>query len=258
MTGGDDIFTDDGFLGGRLRILQPRRGFRAGIDSVLLAAAVPARAGDAVFEAGTGPGVAALCLAARVNGVVITGVEEEITSAMLAEKNARRNGLEKALSVIHADICDVLKPGMAGMPRPGSFRHAFANPPYFDAGTVARPENARRAAAHVFAPGDLDDWVKAMTVMVAHRGTVSIIYPASHLERLLAACARRLGSLRVLPLFTRPGRPARRVIVRGVKGARGPLELLPGMLLQDGEGKFTPRAEEILRAGAALDMGDGG
>ena len=38
----------DGFLGGKLQILQPKSGYRAGIDPVLLAASVPAQAGDQV------------------------------------------------------------------------------------------------------------------------------------------------------------------------------------------------------------------
>ncbi|MDP4823359.1 MAG: methyltransferase, partial [Aestuariivirgaceae bacterium] len=94
--------TDDGFLGGKLRILQPKKGFRAGVDSVFLAASVPARAGDKVVEAGTGPGVAALCLLARVPGIHLTGIEREAPSAALARENAARNGL--MLDVIEADI----------------------------------------------------------------------------------------------------------------------------------------------------------
>ena len=99
--------TEDGFLGGKLRLLQPEKGFRAGIDSVFLAAAVPCEAGDTVFEAGVGTGVAALCLLARCPTVHLTGVEIGARYAMLCEENAKRNGFEASLRVIRADLKDM-------------------------------------------------------------------------------------------------------------------------------------------------------
>ncbi len=254
MDSATDVFTDDGFLDGRLQVLQPRKGFRAGVDSVFLAASIPARPGDAVFEAGTGPGVAALCLAARVPDLQITGVEENATYAMLAEKNAARNELGGALRVIRGDVRNVLKPGMAGLPEQNAFQHAFANPPYFEEGTVLEPRSALRSKAHVFGPEDLDIWVKAMTAMVVHRGTVTVIYPARFLDRLLAAFSTRLGGIRIAPLYPKAGAPASRAIVQGVKGSRKPVQLLPGMILHDVTGDFTVPARRILRNGDPFPM----
>ena len=42
----------NGFLGGRLRLWQPARGYRSGADAVMLAAACPARPGERVLELG--------------------------------------------------------------------------------------------------------------------------------------------------------------------------------------------------------------
>src|SRR5262245_49189022 len=92
--------TEDAFLGGRLTLLQPEKGFRAGIDSVLLAASIPCSEGEALFEAGMGAGVAALCVAARVPAVRITGVEIGLRYAVMAEQNARRNGFGEVIRVI--------------------------------------------------------------------------------------------------------------------------------------------------------------
>jgi tRNA1Val (adenine37-N6)-methyltransferase len=44
--------TFDAFLGGRITLEQPTKGYRAGVDPVLLAASVPARAGQSVLELG--------------------------------------------------------------------------------------------------------------------------------------------------------------------------------------------------------------
>ena len=57
---------DDAFLGGRLVLRQPARGYRAGADAVMLAAACSARAGERVLELGCGAGAALFCLGARV------------------------------------------------------------------------------------------------------------------------------------------------------------------------------------------------
>ena len=252
MAEDDRGLTDDAFLGGRLNILQPKAGFRAGVDSVFLAAAVPARPGQKVFEAGTGPGVAALCLAARVKGLSITGMEAHAPYARLAQANAARNRLAEALRVIHGDVRRALK--APPVVEPGSFDHAFANPPYFEAGSVLPPQGAEKQAAHVFAPEDLDAWLRVMAALLRHRGTLTVIYPARHLQRLLSAFAGRLGGLRIMPLYPAPGAAARRVIVQGAKGSRAPLTLLPGLVLHESDGGFTPAAEAVLRHGAAFPL----
>jgi tRNA1(Val) A37 N6-methylase TrmN6 len=246
--------TEDGFLNGRLRILQPEKGYRAGIDAVFLAASIPCEAGDKVFEAGMGTGVAALCLAHRVPGLEITGLELAARYAMLAEENARRNDCGSGIKVIHADIKDALRRDSALLPAAGSMTHAFANPPYFEEGKATPSPVALKAGAHSFGPEDLDLWVKAMHGLLATRGTATVIYRAEALARVLATFEGRFGDITVAPLFPRQGLAATRIIVQGVKGSRAPVQLLPGLLLHGDDGKFTPAAEAILREGAAFPM----
>jgi tRNA1(Val) A37 N6-methylase TrmN6 len=242
--------TEDGFLNGRLRILQPEKGFRAGIDSVFLAASIPCAAGEAVFEGGTGPGVAALCLLARTPTVQVTGIELAHRYAMLCEENARRNGLADNLRVIRADLKEALRRDQAAMPQPGSFSHAFANPPFHEEGKSTPSPHLLKAQAHAWNPADLEVWVKVLSAMVAPRGTVTLVHKADMLARILQAMEDRLGDIRVAPLFPRAGGAATRVLVQGVKGSKAPLQLLPGMVLHDQTGRFTPEAQAVLRDGA--------
>lgn len=246
--------TEDGFLNGRLRILQPEKGYRAGIDAVFLAASIPAHGGDKLFEAGIGTAVAALCLAWRVTGLEITGVELAARYAMLAEENARRNDCGAGIKVIHADIKEALRRGSAVLPAAGSMAHAFANPPYFEDGKSTPSPVALKAGAHNFGPEDLDLWVKAMHALIEPRGTATLIYRAEALARVLATFEGRFGDITVAPLFPRAGLPASRIIVQGVKGSRAPIQLLPGLILHGEDGKFTAEAEAILREGAAWPM----
>lgn len=242
--------TDDGFLGGRLRILQPRDGYRAATDPVLLAAAVPALAGQRVLELGCGAGVAVLCLLARVPGLTGRGLERQAGYAELARRNAARNGLP--LTVEDGDL--------AAMPvalRGETFDHVIANPPYFPAGggTPAR-EAGREAALREATP--LAEWLDAATRRLAPGGLLTVIHAADRLPDLLAACDRRLGSLTLLPLAPREGRAASRVILQARKGGRGAFRLLAPFVLHlgpahDGDrDSFTPAARAILRDGAAL------
>jgi tRNA1(Val) A37 N6-methylase TrmN6 len=239
--------TDDGFLGGRLNMLQPEKGYRAGIDAVFLASTIPCRAGDTLFEAGVGAGVSALCVAARVSDVHVTGVEVASRYAMMAEQNAKRNGLSDRLRVIHGDVKDALRRDLADWPAHGSFSHAFANPPWHDVDKASASPNGLRAVANTCEPEDLELWVKVLATMVTLRGTATVIHRAETLGRLLGAMEDRFGDIRVAPLFAREGTAASRVIVQGVKGAKGPMQLLPGLVLHGAGSKFTPEAEAILR-----------
>lgn len=243
--------TEDGFLDGRLRILQPEKGFRAGIDSVFLAAAVPCAPGETVYEAGIGTGVAALCLVARNPTVHVTGIEVAARYALLCEENARRNGCAENIRVIHADVKEALRKDLAAMPAHGSFSHAFANPPYFEDGKGTPSPNLLKAQAHAFGPDNLELWVKVLATMVMLRGTVTIVHRADALGKLLQAMEDRFGDIRIAPLYAREGTAASRIIVQGVKGSKAPMQLLPGLVLHDNSSQFTPEAEAILRHGMA-------
>ena len=172
--------TEDGFLGGRLRILQPEKGFRAGIDSVFLAAAVPCRPGENVLEAGSGPGVAALCLLARTPEVQLTGIEIAPRHAEICAENARRNGMAERLRDITADLRGRAP---AGLPATGSFAHAMMNPPFFDEAKSTPSPDALKSQAHAFGPEDLVAWVKFLHARLAPKGSLTIVHRADSLAR---------------------------------------------------------------------------
>ena len=243
--------TEDGFLGGRLRILQPEKGFRAGIDSVFLAATIPCQPGDTVYEAGIGTGVAALCVLAREPDIHLTGIEVAARYALLCEENAKRNGYGPNVRVIHSDIKEALRKDLASMPTHGTFSHAFANPPYFEDGKSTPSPVLLKAQAHAFGPDDLDLWVKVLHTMVTLRGTVTIVHRADSLGKLLQMMEDRFGDIRIAPLYAREGTAASRVIVQGVKGSKAPMQLLPGLILHGPDSQFSPEADAILRDGMA-------
>lgn len=239
--------TDDAFLGGRLRLRQPAAGYRAAIDPVLLAAAVPAAPGERVADLGCGVAAAALCLLARVPGVVAGGLELQAPLVALAAENAGLNGFEDRLTVAVGDV--------AALPEDfaiGSFDHVMMNPPYLEPGSVRAPALALRRIATVEGAPALEAWLAQGTALLRPRGSLTVIHRADRLDRLLPAIAKGCGDLAVFPLWPRRGDSARRILVQGRKGAAGPLRLLPGLVLHEEGGAYTAAAEAVLRDAAAI------
>ena len=245
----DADLTHDAFLGGMLRLWQPRSGYRAGVDPVLLAASVPAVAGQRVLELGCGVGTAILCLGARVPGLMLTGVELQADYAALAARNGG-----DALEVVTADL--------TAMPlhlRERQFDHVLANPPYFDrAASIKSGDPLREAALGETTP--LRDWVSVAGKRLAPKGMAHFIHRIERLPDLIRALPADLGSIEVLPIAPRAGRDAKLVILRARKGGRGAFKLHNTFImhagaehLKDGD-SFVPRARAVLRYGAALNF----
>lgn len=237
--------TQDSFLGGRLTLTQPARGYRAAIDPVLLAASIAAAPGQHVLELGAGIGTASLCLARRVPGLRVTGLELLPDLADLATRNAAANRLKGRVRVRAGDLL-APPPGLAG-----PFDHVMANPPYYTAAEADPSPDPLSRAANIEGAALLADWVAAAAARVARRGSVTFIHRAERLTELAGLLRARVGAVTILPLWPRPGEVAKRVLVRAIAGSRAGDRLLPGLALHDGQGYSAP-ARNILRDGAAL------
>ncbi len=235
-------------LGGRVRLIQPADGYRAGMDAALLAAAVPARPGERVLEAGCGVGGVLTQIAARRPGVFLTGIERDPVAASLAVENAALNGLSDRMVAIHADIAG----GFAALGRP-RFDWAISNPPFFDDETALRaPALAKRGAW--IADDGLGVWTKFLTDGVKDGGRIVVVHRTDRLADLLALLSDKCGSLAIRPVQPHVDQPAKRVLVHAIRSGKAPLRLLPALVLHDRSGaKHTPDADAILRGEAALE-----
>ncbi len=244
----DAELSDDKFLCGRLRLLQPLKGYRAATDPVLLAAACPAEPGQSVLDLGCGAGAAALCLGLRVSGLALAGLELQPAYADLARRNADRNGIPVE---VHEGDLTRMPPALRR-----DFDHVIANPPYYPAQGSPSPVAARARAMQVDTP--LSAWVAAATRRLRPGGWLTLICGADGLPEILGALASKLGSASVLPLAPRDGRPALRVILRARKGGRAPFRLLAPFVIHQGAAhdgdreSYTPAANAVLRDGADL------
>jgi len=242
----DSELSHDAFLCGRLHLWQPVKGYRAATDPVLLAAACPAKPGDSILDLGCGAGAAALCLAARVAGLHLTGLELQPAFAALARRNAAENGT--AMDVFEGDLTE--------KPLKSAHDHVIANPPYYPRSGSPSPYANRDASLRAETP--IAAWVAAAARRLKPGGTLTLICGTDSLPEVLASLAPKLGSAAVLPLAAREGRPALRILLRARKGGRAAFRLLAPFVLHRGHAhdgdreSYTPRASAVLREGAAL------
>jgi tRNA1(Val) A37 N6-methylase TrmN6 len=241
--------SDDALLGGKIRFRQPVDGYRVAIDPVLLAAAVPAGVMDRVLDIGCGVGAASLCLAARVPGCTIAGLELQRDMVRLAADNAARNAIADRFTVVEGDL---LRPPPQLVP--GSFTQVMANPPFLEASRASASPQPGKATASVEGEASLGDWLSFALSMLRDKGGLTLIHRADRLGDILTALAGRAGGTIVFPLWPGEGKPAKRLLVHVRKGIAAPLTIAAGLVLHGADGRYTEAAEAVLRHGAPLSL----
>ncbi len=236
--------SEDRFLDARVVANQPLDGFRSGLDAVMLAAAILARSGETLLELGAGTGVASLCVAARLPACTIVGVERVSSLVELANQNAKTNGVADRVRFEPGQVQEL--PAQCRI----EFDHVFCNPPFHSHEGKASPREERAMALQDL--GQLDVWLAVGLGRVRSGGTFTAILRADRLAEALTALPA--GGLTIFPMWPRNDRPAKRVIVQVRKNSRAPLVLRRGLVLHEGDGRYTTEADEILRAAGSLAL----
>lgn len=231
-------------LGGRVLMHQPVKGYRAGMDAVMLAASLSAKPGEHVVEFGCGPGAALLCAATRLKAVQFSAWEVEEWAAQLARRNAAENSLADRVEVNCGDIAD--------LPAEPFASQVFFNPPFFDDPDALRHPDPEKQRAWLSGETPLPVWVQRAARIIKGQGYLTIIHRADALPAILSATERAFGSALIKPIQPRPDRPAKRVIVRVRRGGRSPAVLLPPLVLHDETGRAYSEAAQAIMAGAPL------
>ena len=249
LTSGWQMEVDEtAILGGRIRSFQPMRGYRTAIDAVLLAACVPAKRGQQVLDIGTGVGVSALCLVARVKGVRVTGLELQAPLAALAKRGIIANGYQDLVNVLTGNLLDP----PTEVERQG-FNHVMANPPYVEAGKGNLPKDHVKAVSTVEGRAKLEDWIRFAVFAKSRQGSITFIHRAERREQLVTGLeASGMGRMELLPLIPKAGLEPNRIIVRAWSGSSGEVSEAEALVLHEKNGAFTEAAESVLRGGKSL------
>ncbi|MBO6825815.1 MAG: methyltransferase [Sneathiella sp.] len=248
-------WTTDGFLGGKLKIKQPKKGFRAGSDAVLLASIVEASKGaPSVLDVGCGVGTVGLCIKSRIPEARVYGLEVQSLLAAQARENAKVNNLEKGFSIFDADICD--RSAFADYLGPtgraflnDAFDFVLTNPPFYEEGRAQSSPDEIKAKAHIETGLDLAEWLKFSVARIKPRGMIAVIHRADRLADILNAISKNCGRINIIPLWPNAQTAAKRVIVTAVKNDRSGNMLSPGLVMHNLDGSPTEVSEKLLRDG---------
>ena len=244
--------TYDRLLGGKVKIAQPRNGYRVSVDAVLLAAAVAPMIGSSVLDVGCGDGGATLCLAWRVPGLTIDGLDLRFDAVDRFSSSVGCNGWQDRVRGFVHDVAD--GPG-EGLVR--AYDLVVSNPPYLPAERMDRRGKADGWDPAITELVELSQWVAFMAACLLEGGHLALVHRADRIEDVLSALTPHCGAIRVFPLWPKAGGEAKRVIVTAQKGARGPSKILSGLVLHERDGSFTPAAKAVLLDGEALDLACG-
>jgi len=240
--------TVDEILGGRLRIIQKKKGYRFSLDALLLAHFTVLREADDLIDLGTGGGIIALILAGRVRCGRILGIEIQDQLVDIAKRNVILNGLAGQIEIRPGDVRHP-----ESLCEPQSFSAAVFNPPYrrLRSGRM-NPDPEKAVSRHEIA-GAASDFLDAAVHALRPDGRAYIIYPATRMVQLLARMrVFRIEPKRLRPVHSRAGGSAVFVLVEGVKGGREGLKVLPPLLIHEEQGGYTPEMEEIFRTLSAF------
>ena len=241
--------TLDGILNRALLLEQPADGFRVAVDTVLLASAVPAVAGQKVLDLGCGVGGAMLALACRVPNLSVTGLEIQPALARLARSNCERNALQAELHILQADATR-LSSTFSNI-----FDHVMMNPPYHDAAKHDASAQESKRLANTEAEGDLPRWIASAAYALKDGGLLTLIHRADRRDEIVDCLGAAFGDFHIIPIAPKEDRPPKRVIARARKGAPKSLTTHAAFVLHNPDGSYTKEADAVLREIEALPEG---
>jgi tRNA1(Val) A37 N6-methylase TrmN6 len=248
--------TLDAFHRGNFWLVQPKgAGHRAGVDAMILSAAVPSAFSGRLADFGAGAGAAGLAVASRCPGAIVMLVENSAEMARFAQatlEHERNEAFRERASVVVADVALTgrarEKAGLAD----ASFDFVVMNPPFNAAKDRPTPDTLKQQA-HVMQDGLFEGWIRSAAAVTKPRGGLAIIARPVSLAPILAALTGRFGSAEIMPVHARPDTPAIRIVVRAKRASRGALVLRPPLILHDGPGDgFSPHADAINNGKATL------
>ncbi len=231
----NDLITADTIFNGRLRVKQPRQGYRYSVDAPLLVHFVGPLSTETVLDLGTGCGIIPLILACRFPKIAVHGVELQSALAEIADRNVQDNGLADRVRVHAMDMKEVT-PGLTS----GPVDLVVCNPPFYpvDSGRL-NPDSQRALARHEIEV-TLSGLIETAARMLRDGGRFAAVYPAGRLADMLLEMRRGGLEPRILRLVhPKEKGPAKLFLVEGIKGDRRLLEILPPLVIYNKSGDYT-------------------
>lgn len=234
---------EDYLLDKKVKMYQKEDGYKTSSDAVLIASLIDNLSDDAkILDVGSGCGGISLCLAYRFPKAKIYGFELQADLVELSNLSAKENRFSNLEYICH-NITAKKTPLTAN-----SFEHVITNPPYEKNGT--KSPNKSKALAHN-QELLLEEWLKFCLKMLKPYGFLYLIHRAEALEEILSILQGKVGNICVVPVYSREGQNAKRVMIMAQKTSKAPLKILPPLVVHTQNG-HTKAAEQILRDGKSF------
>lgn len=248
-----EAITHDTLLNGKVSIFQPRKGYRAGMDAIVLASMINIRPAGKALDVGAGVGSVSFCVASRCRDISVTAIEADRQMAALAEKGIEQNGFQGRIICLNDEVLALSDPAFLKTFKDmeNTYDVVFSNPPYFDASRIKAPDEARQAA--YIEKLSLEEWLKFMLYCAKPKAEITLIHRAEALGDILRFLGQRAGRIKVTCIHPETGKPAKRIIVSARKGLRaGQLMVTKPLILYEKASNRTETADfrRILAGGA--------
>lgn len=231
---------DDLQLAG-MRIIQNDKGFRFGMDAVLLSDFATIDPKGCVADFGTGTGILPLLLRGRGKGCSFDALEIQSDMAEMAQRTMQLNGMQDVIRVHNVPVQQAEQ--RLG---PGSMDAIVCNPPYGVPGTtLLNPSDTLRTARHQDENG-LMSWYKAAHRLLRGKGKFFMVYPAPRMFEAMTDLEKvHLTPKRFRLIYPRIDKPANLVLIEAMKDAKPMLHTEPPLIVYEQDGSMTAELKRI-------------
>ncbi len=232
-----DDYTDDSLFNGRIRCLQPSKGYRFSLDAVLLGNFISVRPGEKILDLGCGSGIISLILAYRWSSCQMTGLEIQPSLVQLAQKNVVLNNWQERINILSGDLRNIDEIFAAGQ-----YDWVVSNPPYRKTGSGRMNIEPEQLVARHETMADVSRVVRASNWILKNKGRAAFIYPAARIATVLYELKKQgLEPKRMQAVYSYPGGPATLMLIEALKGGGEELTMLePFYIYQEPEGEYSP------------------
>ena len=226
-------------LDGSISLFQPKKGFRVGIDSILLSSSIKKYSN--CIEFGTGSGVILIYLSKKFPNSNIIGVEKNIELIELAKKNLIENNINNTNTKV---ICNDLLDQAFLKEYNNKFDRVIMNPPYFNLNKVIKSDNKLKASARY--ETNINQWFLAAYKKLKPKGYMNFVFRSENLDLILSKLYNSWGDIKVFPLWPKAKVKSKLMIVQARKNVNSGVQILPGLILHNNDGSYTDECNSIL------------
>ncbi len=224
-----------------LKIIQDKKGFCFGIDSVLLSDfAKKIKKDSKVIDLGTGTGIINILLSGKTDASSFVGVEIQQDVAEMAERSIKLNYLEDKIKIINENITK-----LKNIYKQNSFDVVVTNPPYKKINTgIVNNENKKIISRHEIT-ASLQDFIHISSYLLKDYGEFYMVHRPERLVDIFSIMrTEKIEPKLIKFVYPNKNKKTNLVLIKGIKKGKPFLEFDKNLYIYNDDGTYT---NEILK-----------